>query len=214
MKLSNTWTACFFSLLFLLNTSIKAADSIANVKYLATLNGNMACIASCGNCCTGQMGSDLNGSFTLTIGSSDVDLQSFYEDQKSHWVSGYYYQSKGSCGMGQCNFFHVTAIDKELKSTHNDTTQVLDIPQVSAYGKTYQVSLQEPYQILQATQIAGQSEDCSQGQQCAEGLSCVAYSSIAGKELKSCEISCIDKQYCPYGKSCINIADGPQNICQ
>jgi len=204
-----------FSFLFISNIHSEVLDnSLVNIQIQGSLSGNMACTLDCGNCCTGQALSDSSNSLTIPIGSAAVDLNNFYNDEKTHWVKGYFYQANGSCDVGSCNFFHITSVDNLNQASYNPQNQELQLPKVTVDERIYSATINGPHSISQASEIVGQSNDCSQGQQCAEGYSCISYTGIAGNLLKSCEISCIDSKYCPSGKSCLNISDGPQNVCQ
>lgn len=185
-------------------------NDLVTMKVKGSISINLACTMDCGNCCTGQ--SISNNSTNISIGSSDIELTN-YADESEHWINGYYYTASGSCKMGTCSLFHISSIDKG-ETVYNSQTGKLTIPAVSVDNKQYKVVLNAPYSIEQVIEIVGQGSHCSQGQQCIEGLTCNTYSGISGSEFKTCEITCIDNQYCPSGKTCINIADGPQNICQ
>jgi hypothetical protein len=201
----------FLLTVVLSQSSFSASENdLVTLKIKGSVSINLACTTNCGNCCTGQ--SISNTSTNISIGSSDVELTN-YADKSEHWVNGYYYVASGSCNMGTCSLFHISSISKN-ETIYNSQTGKLSIPAVSVDNKQYKVVLNAPYSIEQAIEIVGQGSDCSQGQQCLEGLTCTTYSGISGAEFKSCEITCIDNKYCPLGKNCINIADGPQNICQ
>ncbi len=205
-------------LLFLLIGPVTAADNLtksaSNISFLGQLTGGLACTLDCGNCCTGNIAADNSQTLNFSIGSSDVDLSKVYNDGTDHYVKGYFYPSSGSCGMGECTFFHVTSVDQTDLPSYSSQTGQLEIPAVVVDDKTvFHANLEGPFFIKNAAQIAGQGEDCSQGQQCAEGYSCVSYFGIAGNEFKSCEIQCGKVSHCPVGQLCLSISDGPQNIC-
>jgi len=209
---------CLYFSLNLLISLFAIADSSTNSAVTIQLSGklsdNLACTLQCGNCCTGQTIDDSSASLNLNIGYSDIDLSTFYNDGKLHWIKGYFYQAKGSCDSGSCSLLHITSIDTSEQALFQSQTGILTLPIVNSDGQAYSATLSGPYSIDKVVEVVGQSQDCSQGQQCAEGYQCITYSGIAGNTLKSCELPCIDNQYCPFGKSCLNIADGPQNICQ
>lgn len=198
----------------LLAYSLSCSAEVSIITFNGTISGQMACTMDCGNCCTGRMVSDLGNNLNISIGSSAVKLDAYGDDKLSHLIRGYYYEASGSCGMNSCSFFHITSIDKENKTVYKSQNGKLTIPSVAVDDKNYSVTLTPPYSIEDAAEIAAHSGDCSQGQQCMEGYSCTTYHGISGMEFKTCEIPCIEKKYCPAGTSCLNIADGPQNICQ
>ncbi len=204
----------FLYLIISIISTASAANDIVTLNIKATISNNLACTLDCGNCCTGQIATDTSNSSNITIGSSDVILDNYANDHSTHWIKGYYYNSSGSCNMGSCTFFHITSIDNNNESSYEPQTGKLTIPSVIVNDKQYSVILNAPYSIQEAIEIVEQGSDCSKGQQCAEGYTCTTYHGITGAELKSCEIPCINKQFCPKTKTCINIADGPQNVCQ
>ncbi len=200
------------SLLFVYSLSCSAEVSI--ITFNGKLSGQMACTMDCGNCCTGRIVSDLSNNLNISIGSADIDLNAYGDDNLSHLIRGYYYNASGSCNMNSCRFFHITSIDKENKTIYQPQSGKLTIPSVAVDEKNYSVTLSAPYSIDAAAEIAAQGGDCSEGQLCMEGYTCTPYTGISGMEFNSCEIPCIENKYCPEGTSCLNIADGPQNICQ
>ena len=198
-------------------TTIAAADdSLVKLSFIGNLSGNLSCTADCGNCCTGQTANDVGNNLMLNIGGSAISLNDYFnETKRTHSIRGYSYTAPGSCDMNSCSFFYVTSVDKNNDSPYNSQTQKITIPSVKVDDdKVFTVTLNQPYTIESLTEIAGSGADCSQGQVCMEGYTCTSYTGIAGNSLQNCEISCINKKYCPSGKSCINIADGPQNVCQ
>lgn len=208
----------FFSILTLSLNTVLADDNLAksasNISFSGQLTGGLACTLDCGNCCTGNFAIDNSQTLNFTIGSSDVELAKVYNDGVDHYIKGYFYPSTGSCGMGECTFFHITSVDNTDLPSYNSQTDQLKIPAVVVDDKTvFNANLEGPFSIKSAAEIAGQGEDCSKGQQCAEGYTCVSYFGIAGNEFKSCEIPCSKQTHCPVGQSCLSIADGPQNIC-
>lgn len=194
--------------------SLTCSAELSIITFNGKVSGNMACTMDCGNCCTGRIVSDLSNSLTISIGSSDVKLDVYGDDKLSHLIKGYYYNGSGSCGMNSCSFFHITSIDKENDTRYKPQTGKLTISSVFVDEKKYSATLSAPFSIDDHAEIVGQSGDCSQGQHCMEGYSCTSYHGISGMEFNTCEIPCIEKKYCPAGTSCLNIADGPQNICQ
>ena len=206
--------------LFILSLNITlAADNIlksaSDIRFTGRLTGGLACTLDCGNCCTGNIVEDYSKTLNFNIGSSANDLSEIYNDGLDHAINGYFYQTTGSCGMGNCSLFHIVSIDQPDLPLYNSQTDYLKIPSVLVDdNRLYQVDLSGPFIITSAVEISGVGEDCSKEQQCAEGYTCVSYFGIAGNELKSCEISCEINTHCPIGQSCISIDDGPQNICQ
>lgn len=81
-------------------------------------------------------------------------------------------------------------------------------------------------QDLSTTQDLGTTPDTTskpvQGQPCpggvcADGLTCIEYYGIAGPagpKFSSCEISCGDLTKCPDGQTCVDISDGPGQVCR
>lgn len=200
-----------------LNTTL-AADSItksaSDIRFTGRLTGQLACTLDCGNCCTGHTAADTSQTLIFNIGSSGDDLSKIYNDGLDHSIKGYFYQTTGSCGMGECTLFHITSVDQSDLPLYNSQTDQLEIPSVLVDDqKLFQADLSGPFTIKSASEISGMGEDCSKGQQCAEGYTCIGFFGIAGNELKSCEISCKKDIHCPIGQSCISIADGPQDIC-
>lgn len=208
----------FFTLLTLsLNTSFaddSTTKSASDISFTGQLKGELLCILDCGSCCTGKHATDNSQTLNFDIGGSEDDLSKIYNDGLDHSIKGYFYQTPGSCGKGTCSLFHITSVDQTELPLYNSQTNQLAIPFVLVDNKKlYQADLSGPFTIKSATEVSGQGEDCGNDQQCAEGLTCISYFGIAGNELKSCEISCKNSIHCPSGQSCINIADGPQDIC-
>jgi hypothetical protein len=62
----------------------------------------------------------------------------------------------------------------------------------------------------------GQGEPCPD-HRCAEGLQCLEYYGFAGPRgglLTSCEIPCGEGAACPADQHCVNVADGPGQVCR
>jgi hypothetical protein len=60
-------------------------------------------------------------------------------------------------------------------------------------------------------------DDCSKGQSCSAPSTCVSYRGIAGARgptFKTCEIKCTKGSACPSGTRCVQIADGPGEVCR
>jgi hypothetical protein len=63
--------------------------------------------------------------------------------------------------------------------------------------------------------VEGLHGSCSTGAECATGQACVTYTGEAGDEFRSCEIVCTtERRLCPNGYICVDVADGPQNVCE
>lgn len=61
---------------------------------------------------------------------------------------------------------------------------------------------------------AHRGDTCSDSIACDDGLACTSYRTIAGKEVRTCDIQCGVGGSCPAGESCMFAADGPQNVCR
>jgi len=199
---------------FLLFSNSSFCADTSNISFHGSIQGNLACTADCGNCCTGIIASDTSKNLNMSIGGSDIELNTFYDDKLIHAINGYYYSTSGSCGMGTCSLFYVTSVDENNNSTYNSQSGKVVIPSVSVSGISYRATLNPPYVVENLSKIVGKGQDCSKGEQCDTGYTCSSYSGISGMEFKSCEIACSKSRPCPGEMICINIADGHQNVCQ
>ena len=60
----------------------------------------------------------------------------------------------------------------------------------------------------------GLGDDCTDSN-CDTGQDCVTFTGIAGNEFKQCNIICgpTPDRLCPEGYVCVDMSDGPQNVC-
>lgn len=204
-------------------TGLGAEEAL--VSFTGRLD-NVACAAVCGNCCTGQRLTEINGGFGADVGASDVDLTSVLDSNTNLPVTGFFFQGTGQCGMGSCTLFHVRSVSSSAddRPSFTSSTGQLHLPEVVIDGGArYEATLGPPYDVLTA-QLLGdqtlvqQAEDCSgEGVACAAGLTCVSYFGIAGANgplFQTCEIPCESSASCPSGQQCIGIADGPGQVCR
>jgi hypothetical protein len=205
---------------------------LSAAEEIIVLSGKLetvACTAACSTCCTGLLLTDTSGNHSLGIGNSIVDLSKIRDDDKVHQFSGYYYDTTGQCGMGECSKFAIVSVDASFApaAVYNPENGRLSIQSVVISGQEstpYRVKLSEPFAIDSAIEHSNlvtvpQAGDCSaENAQCALGTSCVSYYGIAGPsgpEFKSCEIPCSQPgATCPTGQSCVTIADGPGAVCR
>jgi hypothetical protein len=224
-------------LLFILNSYVVAEQKLTPidegdlnyihslVSFRGTLEGLGICTADCGNCCTGLVAHEKNQGFSVNTHSIDSSLSHFLNDSDEHLIQGYFYQGSGSCGMNQCTFFKVTAVDPSLEpvpnahfSTIDNRLQIKELS-VDNGASRFSVSLEAPYHVTSLKQIMAQTEECSgENQQCDSGLSCLTYFGFGGNlgpSFSRCEIACNNhSNRCPLGQQCITIADGPGPVCR
>lgn len=196
------------------------------VRFTGSLH-RLACTASCGTCCGEAQLNEANAGFTAILGTSDIPLAGMVDDGHFYRLSGYFYPATGSCGVGDCRFFHLRAVDSassELEPEFDSGTGVLRLPSVLVDNRhRWNADLVGPYQIThaeyrgQVRQVA-QGEDCSAPDTvCEAGASCMGYYGIAGANgplFQTCEIACGDGHGCPDGQQCVTIADGPGQVCR
>ncbi len=70
-------------------------EQISTFNFKTTIRTQLPCRRNCGNCCTSRTATD-SRSIKTSIGSSDVALDDYANDDSSHWIRGYYYKSSGS----------------------------------------------------------------------------------------------------------------------
>lgn len=211
-------------LLVLLPAWLQAAEKVS-------LSGTIeaaACAEACGICCATHIVTDTSGELSLQIGNSFVDLAKFSDDQQVHQLSGYFYETTGQCGVGECTLFAIEQVDQQqiTEPSYNASTEKLSIQSVvinNIDNTRYAVTLSAPFNVDSAVEITqgneiAQGGDCSaDNAQCANGTVCLSYFGIAGAqgpEFKTCEIPCSHPgTSCPLGQSCLTIADGPGQVC-
>ncbi len=192
-----------------------------------TLTGelqNVGCATVCGSCCTGTSLVEKNNGFEAAVKESDIDLTSYLDDGRFHGILGYFEPGAGSCGTGDCVYFHVMAIGDSMETSFDTGTGTLHIPNLDVGGGiNYEVVLGPPYNLISARPVGfgvvvPQGGDCSAaGALCSDGLTCVEYYGIGGGSgplFKTCEIPCKENYDCPDGQTCILIADGPGYVCR
>ena len=69
------------------------------------------------------------------------------------------------------------------------------------------------FDICVSTENLGRN--CADGVACEQGQTCVLYYGIAGNPIYECLIECgpTPDRLCPEGFTCMDISDGPQNVC-
>jgi hypothetical protein len=69
------------------------------------------------------------------------------------------------------------------------------------------------FDICVSTENLGRN--CADGTSCEQGQACVLYYGIMGNPIYECHIECgpAPDRLCPEGYNCMDIADGPQNVC-
>lgn len=189
----------------------------------------LACAQACGICCPSYRIVDTSGTLTLPVGNSFVDLAKISGDEKTHQISGYFYQTTGQCGIGECTLFTVEEVDtsripEPVYDAANETLNIQSVVTNNIDSTHYAVILSAPFNVDKVTEITSQNivtqaGDCSTDSSiCEDGTLCVAYFGIAGPqgpEFKSCEIPCSQPgALCPLGQSCVTIADGPGQVCR
>ncbi len=183
---------------------------------------NVLCATVCGTCCTGTSLTEKNNGFSADIKTSDVDLTSYLDDGQFYGILGYFERGVGSCEVGDCLFFHVTAVGDSMESSFSAETGHITIPNLDVGAEiNFRVVLGPPYNLVDASPIGSlivQGGDCSAaGSVCAQNTTCVEYLGIggaAGPTFKTCEIPCESNANCPDGQNCTLIADGPGYVCQ
>ncbi len=190
---------------------------------------SLACAQACGICCPSHSVVDTSGTLRLLVGNSFVDLAKISDDEKVHQISGYFYETTGQCGIGECTLFAVEEFDAPRipEPTYNAADGTLTIQSIvtnNIDNTRYTVTLSAPFNVDKLTEIApqnivSQGGDCSTDSAiCEDDTICVAYFGIAGPngpEFKSCEIPCLQPgALCPSGQSCVAIADGPGQVCR
>ena len=223
MKLNST-TLLAVLVAGLLNTHTFAQDKIS---YTGTIEA-LACAAACGICCPTHSVVDTRGLLRVEVGNAFVDLDKFSDDGQTHQVSGYFYDTTGQCGIGECTLFTIEDIDQQkiTAPTYDAVNEKLSIAAIVINNPdltSYSATLSAPFNVDSAVEITEenkipQSADCSAANAiCTDGTACIAYFGIAGPqgpEFKTCEIPCSHPgAVCPLGQSCQTIADGPGQVC-
>lgn len=187
---------------------------------------NVACTMVCGTCCTETLLSEKNNGFQTPIMGSEVNLSAFMDDGQYYRVSGYFFQGRGSCDIGECTYFKVESIEPGMPETAtlDLTTGNLTIPKLTAEGfGNYELELAPPYNPRRLRSLADvtpveQGGDCSDSRAvCAAGFTCVSYYGIGGPSgplFQTCEVPCTTDDDCPPEQTCVRIADGPGDVCQ
>jgi hypothetical protein len=186
-----------------------------------------ACPAACGTCCGMYLLQDSSRQINVHVGNSFVDLSAHSGKSTLHRITGSFYETTGQCGLNQCTLFLVEEVDESegAVATYDEKTETLEVPVATIDRKElFAVRLKPPFAIEQMTphsaiQKMSQGQSCaSPTQQCATGLSCESYYGIAGAsgpQFKTCEIPCsVPGALCPLGQACVNVADGPGQVCQ
>ena len=212
-------------LLSLLPGQLFAAEEVVLSGTIETVSN----AAACGICSPTHSVIDTSGNLSLQIGNSFVDLSSITGDEKVHKFSGYYYETTGQCGIGECTLFAIEKVDEKLiaQPSYDPTTEKLSIDAVIVNGSSenrFAVTLSPPFNVDNVIQLSAentvlQTGDCSvEGTQCEDGTICVAYFGVAGGSgplFESCEIPCsLPGASCPTGQACVTIADGPGMVCR
>jgi hypothetical protein len=208
--------------------ALAAEEEVEKVSLSGTVE-TLACAAACGVCCPSYSIVDTSGTLSLQVGNSFVDWAKISDDGKVHQISGFFYQTSGQCGIGECTMFTVEEFENQqiTEPAFNAATGTLDIQSVvinNIDNSRYKVSLSSPFNVYSATEITAdniipQGGGCSEESAiCTDGTLCVSYFGIAGAqgpEFKSCETPCSQPgALCPRGQSCITIADGPGQVCR
>ena len=209
---------------FLFVSLVDAAESIS-------LSGTIepaACATGCGVCCATHVINESSGALTISVGNSFSPLESISDGLTLHHFTGRYFQTRGQCNVGECTLFQIESVDQAPVSepVYDPQSQELQIPSAGILDSKehYQLVLKPPFnsgslvQLTEQGKIA-QGESCAEtGKQCAAGTACLEYYGIAGASgplFKSCEIPCsLPGASCPSGQACVNIADGPGQVCR
>ncbi|MCH7815667.1 MAG: hypothetical protein IIC60_03745 [Proteobacteria bacterium] len=188
----------------------------------------VACAAACGICCPTHRVIDTSATLILQIGNAFVDLSKISDDGQVHQLSGYFYETTGQCGIGECTLFAVEQIDQQqiAEPAYDLATEELSIQSIvidDVDGARYAVTLSAPFNVVSSVELTEQNTvaqggDCAgENAICTDDTVCVAYFGIAGSqgpEFHSCEIPCSHPgASCPLGQSCVTIADGPGQVC-
>ena len=207
-----------------LNTLAFAQDKIT---FTGTIEA-LACAEACGICCPTHSVVDTRGLLRVEVGNAFVALDKFSDDGQTHQVSGYFYDTTGQCGIGECTLFAIEDVDQQkiTAPTYDAVNEKLSIAAIvinTPAPISYSATLSAPFNVDSAVAITEETKipqggDCSAANSvCAAGTACLAYYGIAGPqgpEFKSCEIPCLHPgAVCPLGQSCLTIADGPGQVC-
>lgn len=188
----------------------------------------LACASGCGVCCATHLIKEGSSSLSILVGNSFTPLEKFGDGLSIHRFTGRFYTAAGQCDVGQCTFFQIESVDQAqvAEPVYDPNTQQLEIPSAAIVDSDqhYQLVLTPPFTTGSLVELTepnriGQGDDCLDAEgQCAEGSTCLAYYGIAGAggpRFKSCEIPCsLPGASCPSGQACINIADGPGQVCR
>tara|TARA_B100000315_G_C14523251_1_gene562579 strand:- start:457 stop:1122 length:666 start_codon:yes stop_codon:yes gene_type:complete len=187
-----------------------------------------ACAQACGICCPTHSVVDTSGTLSLQIGNTFVDLSEVSDDGQLHELSGYFYETTGQCGIGECTLFAVEQLDQQqiaapIYDAVNEKLSIETVVVDTVDQGGFSVTLAAPFNVSSAIEISEQNiipqgDDCSaESAICADGTVCLAYFGIAGPqgpEFKTCEIPCSHPgASCPLDQSCVTIADGPGQVC-
>ncbi len=205
--------------------------SKAAAQEKVSLSGTIETLASaqaCGICSPTHSVVDTSGTLSLQIGNTFIDLSKVSDDGQLHELSGYFYETTGQCGIGECTLFAVEQLDQQqiaapIYDAVNEKLSIETVVTDTVDQGGFSVTLDAPFNVSSAIEITEynkipQGGDCSaESSICADGTVCLAYFGIAGSqgpEFKSCEIPCLHPgASCPLGQSCVTIADGPGPVC-
>ncbi len=123
---------------------------------------SVACAQACGICCPTHSVIDTSGELSLQIGNSFVELAKFSDDQQVHQLTGYFYDTTGQCGIGECTLFAVEQVDQQqiAEPTYDAVNEVLNIQSVvinSIDDTRYNVTLAAPFNVDGATEVTDES---------------------------------------------------------
>lgn len=213
--------------LLLLSVAGFAGFAAEKVVLSGTIE-SVACAQACGICCPTHSVVDTSGEISLQIGNSFIELAKFSDDQQVHQLTGYFYETTGQCGIGECTLFAVEQVDQQqiTEPTYDAVNEILSIQSVvinNIDNTRYNITLSAPFNVDGSTEITDESRipqggDCADpNSTCVDGTVCVSYFGIAGPqgpEFKSCEIPCSHPgASCPLGQTCLTITDGPGQVC-
>jgi len=216
--------ACAFILFLACASSVFAAERVTFTGKLEPA----VCTAACGTCCGAYLLQDSSRQINVYVGNSFSDLSGLSGKSTLHRITGSFYETTGQCGLNQCTLFLVEEVDQEegAVARYDPQTDTFEVPvaAIAAGKERFAVTLKAPFMIEQLTPLGSirkmtQGQSCAAAtEQCSVGLSCASYFGIAGTagpQLSTCEIPCAQPgALCPLGQACVNVADGPGQVCQ